>query len=84
MSTLPPTIPEGFDLIKTSDGVIIRRNWLTWAIAPMAFFAVFWDGFIIFWYATALKTHGPLIMILFPLLHVAVGVGLTYLYSPLW
>ena len=76
-----PTIPEGLDLVQARDGVIIRRTWFSWTVIPLIFFAVLWDGFLVFWYTMALKhgQHGaPLMMLLFPLLHVAVGLGLTY------
>ena len=73
------TIPEGLDEITTMTGTTIRRKWLTWMIAPLALFAMVWDSFIVFWYTTVLTNHGaPWIAILFPLGHVAVGVGITY------
>ena len=78
MSDLP-TIPEGLDAIPTADGVIVRHVWLTWKIALLALFAIFWDSFLFFWYSQALsKPHPPLMSILFPIGHVAVGVGITY------
>ncbi len=74
-----PTIPEGLDVIPAGDGVTVRRVWLTWKIIPLALFAVFWDSFLFFWYSSALKSpNAPLMTILFPLGHVAVGVGITY------
>jgi hypothetical protein len=77
--TTPYTIPEGFDVIDAPGSLTIRRTWLTWKIAPLILFVIFWDGFLIFWYTMALgKAHAPLMMILFPLIHVAVGVSLTY------
>jgi len=73
-------IPEGFELIETAQGKLIRRKWFSWAVIPVIFFAIVWDGFLIFWYGMALASDGkaPWIMILFPLGHVAVGVGITY------
>lgn len=74
-----PTIPEGLNLIPAADGFVIRRVWLTWKVLPLALFAAFWDSFLFFWYSNALSApHPPLMMVLFPLVHVAVGVGLTY------
>lgn len=79
MSNSSLTIPEGLDLLTTSDGAVIRKVWLTWKIAPLALFAIFWDGFIFFWYFAALsKPHPRLIEVFFPIGHVAVGVGITY------
>ena len=44
----------------------------------MAFFTVIWCGFLVFWYSIAIGTGAPLIMSLFPLIHVAVGLYLIY------
>lgn len=74
-----PTIPEGLDLVPLDGGAIVRRVWLTWKVAPLALFAVVWDSFLFFWYSQALKNpNAPLMSIIFPLGHVAVGVGITY------
>src|SRR5262245_34370871 len=41
-------------------------------------FAVCWDAFLVFWYTTAAVSGGPWLVFVFPLIHVAVGVGITY------
>ena len=43
----------------------------------LIFFCLFWDGFMIVWYSTAL-TQGAWIMAAFGIIHLAVGIGLTY------
>ena len=61
--------------------LFIRLSWFHPILIFMAFFCVFWDGFLVFWYAMALARPAQGMMwmpLLFPLLHVAVGVGLTY------
>ena len=74
-----PTIPEGLDVIPTGDGVTVRKVWLTWKIAPLALFAIVWDAFLVFWYSQALANpNRPLMSIIFPIGHVAVGIGITY------
>jgi len=79
MASRTPSIPEGLDLITTPQQVIIRRRWFSWMVFPMLLFAIVWDGFLVFWYSTALLgKNTPWIMILFPIGHVAVGVGVTY------
>ncbi len=79
MSTRQPTIPEGLDLVPAADGAVIRKTWLSWSVLPLAIFVVVWDSFLFFWYSNALaKSNIPWIMIVFPIGHVAVGVGLTY------
>jgi len=75
---IPPSIPQGLDLIPSASGQVVRKVWMSWILIPLVFFMIAWDGFLIFWYAMATRPGAPLIMKLFPLLHVAVGIGLTY------
>ncbi len=73
------SIPEGLDVSSRGDAVVIRRSWRTLVVLPIFFFLVFWFGFLGFWYYHAFTTRNtPLIMILFPLGHVAVGFALGY------
>lgn len=73
------TIPEGLDLIPTRNGSIVREVWRGWEIIPLALFACVWDAFLVFWYSMATKAESiPWIVVVFPLGHVAVGVGITY------
>jgi hypothetical protein len=75
----PLSIPEGLDLVASTDGITIRKSWLSWKVAPLVVFAVIWDGFLVFWYSQVLsKPNPPLMAVFFPLGHVAVGLGLTY------
>ncbi len=84
--TLPaPARPDG---IVHEDGpggeLYIRRRWFHPSAFGLLFFCIFWDGFLVFWYAMAFNAlfqgKGAFVWvpILFPILHVAVGVGLTY------
>lgn len=82
-----PSRPSGI-VHDTGPGgeLYLRRSWFEPGLFGLLFFCVLWDGFLIFWYSVALfgKPNGPgpgegfWMMVLFPLLHVAVGVGLTY------
>ena len=59
--------------------IVIRKTWLTWKIVPLTLFVVFWDGFLFVWYSTVLSQRNPPLMaVVFPILHVAVGLGITY------
>jgi hypothetical protein len=77
-------IPEGLDILQDGDAVVIRRSWFSHIVWFLVFFCIAWDSFLIFWYRMALfgSDQGPssfhLIAILFPIGHVAVGLGLTY------
>jgi hypothetical protein len=49
------------------------------AALGLLFFALFWDGFLVFWYAIAASSkHPSLVMLLFPLLHVGAGLLITH------
>ncbi len=56
----------------------IHWRWFRPEYLAMLGFCVFWDGFLVFWYFLAFTQNGPLMMKIFPILHVAVGVSLTY------
>ena len=64
-------------------GLRLTYRWFGWRFAFLALFCVFWDGFLVNWYLQLDRAAGanqelPLMFTLFPLIHVAVGVGLTY------
>lgn len=70
--------PGGVVVTRGPGGTTIRRRWFTPAAIFLLVFTVIWDGFLLFWYGAAFATGAPLAMILFPLLHVAAGVGMTW------
>lgn len=59
-----------------------RFRWFSPSLIFLGFFCIAWDAFLIFWYFLAFQGSMPfaanLIMMLFPIAHVAVGVALTY------
>jgi hypothetical protein len=73
----PAPLPEKFNVSRTGHTMAVDWRWFGAKYIFLAFFCAAWDCFLIFWYATALTT-GNAMMILFPIAHVAVGVGLTY------
>lgn len=78
-----PSIPEGLDVIQEGDHAIIRRRWFSHVVWFLLFFCVAWDSFLVFWYGMALGPHKPgdgfsLMVVIFPIAHVAVGIGLSY------
>ncbi len=56
----------------------IRYRWFSPKYIFLTFFCIIWNGFLLFWYGMALAA-GNLLMLAFPLLHVAAGVWLTYM-----
>lgn len=84
---LPAAKPKRFRVEELGKELTISWRWFTPMILFLAFFCLFWDGFLVFWYVMAFRSlfgmggRGEpfaLVMVLFPLLHLAVGVGLTY------
>ncbi|MEL7496824.1 MAG: hypothetical protein AAFN77_04395 [Planctomycetota bacterium] len=78
-----PSQPSGLHLEEDVNGVFIWFRWFTPGIIFLTFFCIAWDSFLVFWYAAALGGIGqgqPIVwlMVLFPIVHVAVGVSLTY------
>jgi hypothetical protein len=71
----------GFGEAAGRGKLVILRRWFSPKYVFLLFFCVVWDGFLLFWYSIVFSQGGEgpaVIMGLFPLLHVAVGVGLTY------
>ena len=70
--------PETFTLNHDANGLSISYRWFSPSYIFLAFFCLFWDGFLVFWYSVAFAQDAPWLMFVFPLLHLGVGVGLTY------
>jgi predicted RNA-binding Zn-ribbon protein involved in translation (DUF1610 family) len=64
---------------KDGPGLIFTWRWFNTGILFLFFFCVAWDAFLCFWYGTAISSgNAPWIMFVFPVAHLAVGVGLSY------
>jgi len=71
-------IPEHISMEQTSGGLLFSYRWFSPAYIFIALFAIAWDGFLVFWYSIATSQNAPLMMLLFPIIHVLVGIGITY------
>lgn len=71
-------LPRGYTLAAEGADLVIIRRWFSWKFVALLFFCAAWDSFLVFWYAMAFRPDSPLIMKVFPIGHVAVGVGITY------
>lgn len=69
--------PEKVAISESNGELTIAYRWFSPKFIFLTLFCLFWDGFLVFWYGMALAS-GNLIMTVFPVLHVAVGIGLTY------
>jgi hypothetical protein len=86
-----PRVPQPTKLNVTDEGHTLRITfrWFHPAMLFLVFFCIAWDSFLFVWYSMALGglfgNDGPglpglfkWLFVIFPLGHVAVGVGLTY------
>lgn len=70
--------PKAIRVDESGSGLRIVRRWYSPMFFFFLFFCIAWDGFLLFWYSIAFSEDAPWIMSVFPVVHVAVGVGLTY------
>ena len=70
--------PGNVRVNRQDDSLELYWRWFSVKYIPLAFFCVAWDSFLVFWYGMAFGSHAPWIFIVFPIAHLAVGVGLTY------
>lgn len=70
--------PDRFTVEDSGGSLRISFRWFSPLAFFLLFFCIFWNAFLVVWYVIAFSTNGPLMMKLFPLIHVAVGLFLTY------
>ncbi len=76
-------MPPRYQILRDDDGLELRWRWFSPAVFILLPFCIAWNAFLAGWYSMAFSSHGPdgafgWIMIVFPVAHVAVGVGLIY------
>ncbi len=78
-------LPRGMTVERGSRGILISRRWFGYHAFFLLFFSFIWNGFLLFWYTAAFSSDDPdIMMILFPIIHVAVGIGITYYTATLF
>jgi hypothetical protein len=80
---LPAPKPNRFIVEEFGSELTVSYRWFTPALFFMVFFCLFWDGFMVMWYSIAISQilngqPAAWAMAAFGLLHLAVGVGITY------
>ena len=74
-----PSRPKGVATERGWDGeLLIVRRWFELGLFGLLFFCILWDGFLVCWYSAMLTDWKGWHAILIPILHLAVGVCLTY------
>jgi hypothetical protein len=76
-------LPEGLDVVRHGSHIEIVRKWFEWKVVAITGFALLWDGFLINWYMNVAPRADPMATY-FPLIHVAVGIGITYYVIAGW
>ncbi|MBI5548477.1 MAG: hypothetical protein HY901_31735 [Deltaproteobacteria bacterium] len=72
-------IPKRFKVEQQGSTLSIEWRWFTLAAIFLIFFCCFWDGFLVLWYGLSFSSgEAPAMMLLFPLIHVAIGAGLSW------
>lgn len=72
-------MPKKVTVTDLGDRLILSWRWFSAKMFFLIPFVIFWDGFLVFWYFMAFTQEDtPLMMKLFPIIHLLVGVGLTY------
>lgn len=76
---LEAPLPDHIQLSHEGTDLVLDFRWFRPYHLFMLVFTVFWCGFLVFWYSTALRSpSAPSMMLWFPLIHVAVGIGMAY------
>ena len=71
-------LPPRFSVEDTGLALRITHTWWRPLFIFLAFFSIAWCGFLVLWYGVAIGTDAPIFALLFPMIHVAVGIGLLY------
>ncbi|MBI2901727.1 MAG: hypothetical protein HYY17_16200 [Planctomycetes bacterium] len=74
----PVPLPAGFRMESDSSRLLISRRWFSPVHVFLVPFTIAWCAFLVFWYSMGIAHGAPWIMFVFPIAHVAVGVGLAY------
>ncbi len=75
-------IPDHLHVEEFGNELTISWRWFSWIVLFLIPFCIAWNAFLIGWYSLASGAGMPgpmrIIFLVFPLAHVAVGLGLAY------
>jgi len=79
-------LPKRFQIDHWGSELVITQRWFNHTVWALLAFCILWDGFLVTWYSAGIgmllrgSKGDPMTwgMLVFPVLHVLVGVGLTY------
>lgn len=70
-------LPKRMTVVPEGEALCVSYRWFGPAVLGLAFFCVFWDGFMIVWYSIAISQR-QWAMAAFGTIHGLVGAALTY------
>ncbi len=70
--------PKELKVFEDQDNLNITYSWFDSTAIPTFMFSLFWCGFLVMWYTLGLVAGAPLVMFLFPIIHVIVGISTMY------
>jgi hypothetical protein len=75
--TMDLGLPERITMTRQGTHLELTRKWFSGKYVFLIAFALFWDGFLVFWYSmVGGRVDSPVFW--FPMIHVGVGVFVTY------
>lgn len=79
----PRPVPEQLQIEELGGELKLSYRWFTWGVLALIPFCIAWNAFLVGWYSMAGEMDGVpggmrIIFLLFPIGHVAVGLGLIY------
>lgn len=77
--------PGSWQVMQEGNALVFRRRWFKPLFLFLLIFTIAWNSFLVGWYSMVGSTSGEsgisgisLLLMIFPLAHVAVGIGLSY------
>lgn len=70
-------LPKGVTVEQDYEGLKITRKWFNLTAIFLTIFCLFWDGFMVMWFAISIST-GAYEMAAFGSIHAIVGICITY------
>jgi len=70
---------NNIEVYSSPNALEITLKWFTPKAIFLAFFSLFWMGFMAVWYGISFGVGAPLIVYIFPIVHLAAGLYLSYI-----
>lgn len=78
VNSLAMPVPGGFTMFEGSQEIVFERKWFSIAHLGTLVFAVVWNAFTYFFYIMMMSGNVSVIILLFPIMHLLVGLWLMY------